>query len=83
MLRRSIKNRAKFDLKKVAPIAVVKECQLPGLFLHGEEDDFISPKHSTELYEVYGGYKVCLFVCLLMRVVECLCLIQGWGCNCV
>ena len=27
---------------------------MPAIFIHGEEDDFVAPKHSLSLYEKYG-----------------------------
>ena len=38
----------------VAPIEHVQDCNIPGIFIHGESDDFVSPKHSLSLYEKYG-----------------------------
>jgi len=54
MIRRSVRQRANFDLYAVAPIEHVQDCNIPGIFIHGESDDFVSPKHSLSLYEKYG-----------------------------
>eukprot|EP00008_Paramoeba_atlantica_P005124 CAMPEP_0201483242 /NCGR_PEP_ID=MMETSP0151_2-20130828/7463_1 /ASSEMBLY_ACC=CAM_ASM_000257 /TAXON_ID=200890 /ORGANISM="Paramoeba atlantica, Strain 621/1 / CCAP 1560/9" /LENGTH=499 /DNA_ID=CAMNT_0047866299 /DNA_START=109 /DNA_END=1605 /DNA_ORIENTATION=+ len=62
LVRRSIKNKAKFDIRKVSPAAVAKDAKIPAIFLHGEDDTFIAPKHSTEIYGVYGGLKELLLV---------------------
>lgn len=38
---------------EVTPIQHVGNCQMPAIFIHGEEDDFVIPKHSLSLYEKY------------------------------
>jgi hypothetical protein len=57
VMRRSILNRAQFDIRKNAPIEYAKNCFVPALFAHAEGDDFIKIHHSERLYEVYGGDK--------------------------
>ena len=34
----------------------MKQAYIPAFFIHGEDDDFIVPKHSQQLYYAYGGY---------------------------
>ena len=38
-------------------IESLKENQIPILFIHGEDDDFITPRHSREMYERTAGAK--------------------------
>eukprot|EP01102_Stenamoeba_stenopodia_P019189 TRINITY_DN716_c0_g1_i1.p1 TRINITY_DN716_c0_g1~~TRINITY_DN716_c0_g1_i1.p1 ORF type:complete len:841 (+),score=171.91 TRINITY_DN716_c0_g1_i1:121-2523(+) len=55
LVRKSIKKRAKFDINKLAPIAVVDQCKCPVLFIHAVADTLINPQHSQDLYDKYGG----------------------------
>ena len=45
-VKKTIKNKAGFDLTKLTPITHVKECFIPALFCTGEQDDFIKPHHT-------------------------------------
>ncbi|ELR20464.1 abnormal long morphology protein [Acanthamoeba castellanii str. Neff] len=49
MIRKTIVSKAKFDINKLEPIAVVGSCFIPALFVHGESDTFIGSHHSHEL----------------------------------
>lgn len=62
MIRKTIVSKAKFDINKLEPIAVVGSCFIPALFVHGESDTFIGSHHSHELYEKYVGDKNQLLV---------------------
>lgn len=55
VLASKIKNIAHFDIKKLEPIAVAPQCFSPIMFIHGEEDDFINPDHSRQLFAVYAS----------------------------
>ena len=50
--------RAGFDIRKVSPIEEVKKCKVPALFMHADDDNFVRPRHSSDLYKEYGGVKV-------------------------
>lgn len=49
----TIKNKAKFDIYKLAPIKHVGSSYIPALFACANDDDFIGPHHCNELYEAY------------------------------
>jgi len=57
LMRRSVKNRANFDIYEVSPLDKVHEAFVPVLFGHGEEDTFILKHHSEQLHERYAGEK--------------------------
>ena len=57
LLRRSVRKKAKFDIKSIAPIEVVGATFIPALFAHGSGDTFIDPQHSKELHDAYSGDK--------------------------
>ncbi len=40
-----------FDLEEVSPVEAVRQCGVPVLFFHGEEDDFVPCSMSWENYE--------------------------------
>jgi len=56
-VRKSIKNKMKFDIQDLIPLDYVGGCFAPALFIHGESDDFILPHHGEILYEAYAGDK--------------------------
>jgi pimeloyl-ACP methyl ester carboxylesterase len=57
IVRRTIKNKANFDVFDVNPIDHAPESFIPALFIVGKDDDFILPKHSEAIYEKYSGDK--------------------------
>lgn len=57
VVRSSIKSRAGVDIGELAPIGVVERCQMPAMFCHGKDDDFVKPRHSKLLHAKYGGEK--------------------------
>mmetsp|Transcript_17222 Transcript_17222/g.46060 ORF Transcript_17222/g.46060 Transcript_17222/m.46060 type:complete len:464 (+) Transcript_17222:134-1525(+) len=57
MIRRSVRQRARFDPQDVSPIGNCSKCFIPALFAHGEKDVFIKLHHSEELHEAYAGDK--------------------------
>ena len=57
MLRKSIKQRANFDIKDLAPIAHVADAFMPALFGIAKYDTFVQASHSEALFAQYGGEK--------------------------
>lgn len=45
------------NVKKAASL-----CTMPAIFVHGEDDDFVTPSHSRTLYKYYKGEKKLLLV---------------------
>ncbi|KAF1318520.1 Serine protease family s09x, partial [Globisporangium splendens] len=45
LIRRDIKNRAKFDMFKLKPIARVNKCTIPAFFVAGNQDELVGPHH--------------------------------------
>lgn len=55
--------KAKFDFRKVSPIKVVEETELPILFIHGKEDYFVPWNMSVDMFEKkLHGYRQLLLV---------------------
>eukprot|EP00824_Muranothrix_gubernata_P003734 TRINITY_DN1471_c0_g1_i2.p1 TRINITY_DN1471_c0_g1~~TRINITY_DN1471_c0_g1_i2.p1 ORF type:complete len:286 (-),score=43.29 TRINITY_DN1471_c0_g1_i2:13-870(-) len=57
ILRRSIRKRAKFDLKLVKPLVAATSSFVPALFAHAEEDQLINIRHTEALHTAYSGDK--------------------------
>ena len=57
MIRGSVKKQAGFNIKDISPIKNVDKCFIPALFVAGEGDDFILPRHSEQIHEKYAGDK--------------------------
>mmetsp|Transcript_13030 Transcript_13030/g.31066 ORF Transcript_13030/g.31066 Transcript_13030/m.31066 type:complete len:571 (+) Transcript_13030:55-1767(+) len=55
--RLRIKLLCSFDIDELSPIEHVGNSFIPALFIHGVDDDFISPHHSQRLHEAYTGDK--------------------------
>merc|ERR1719223_1720382 len=51
-----------FDIKHISPIAHADKCFIPALFVAGEHDDFINPKHSRQIHDRYAGDKNIILV---------------------
>eukprot|EP00010_Vexillifera_abyssalis_P002937 CAMPEP_0201553108 /NCGR_PEP_ID=MMETSP0173_2-20130828/19451_1 /ASSEMBLY_ACC=CAM_ASM_000268 /TAXON_ID=218659 /ORGANISM="Vexillifera sp., Strain DIVA3 564/2" /LENGTH=242 /DNA_ID=CAMNT_0047963723 /DNA_START=415 /DNA_END=1140 /DNA_ORIENTATION=- len=62
MIRKSIKNKAGFDINKLEPIKRVGKAFVPVLFAHGKSDNFILPHHSQDMMKKYAGDKNLLLV---------------------
>jgi len=62
MIRKTILNKAKFDINKLEPIVAAESCFIPALFVHGESDTFIPAHHSKELNAKYAGDKNLILV---------------------
>ncbi|KAL4093130.1 hypothetical protein PRIC1_012117 [Phytophthora ramorum] len=56
-IRSSVKKRAHFDLRRLAPIDHAPVSFVPALFVAAEHDSFIAPHHSDQIYAAYGGDK--------------------------
>ena len=57
LVANTIKNKAHFDIYKLAPIDHVKKAFIPALFATATGDDFIKPQHSVDLHNAYQGDK--------------------------
>ncbi len=47
----------RFDLEEMPPIETVKKCNVPMIFIHGEDDDFVPCQMSRELFEACASRK--------------------------
>ncbi|MEH7272985.1 alpha/beta hydrolase, partial [Neobacillus vireti] len=50
--------REKYSIRHVSPISVIENIRNPILFIHSENDDFILPAMTKELYEKKQGPKM-------------------------
>eukprot|EP00742_Colponemidia_sp_Colp-10_P004152 GILJ01004430.1.p1 GENE.GILJ01004430.1~~GILJ01004430.1.p1 ORF type:complete len:574 (-),score=97.44 GILJ01004430.1:391-2049(-) len=57
MIRKTVNNKAKFDINKLNPLEHVDRCFIPALFASADKDDFIRPHHAKDLFERYAGDK--------------------------
>lgn len=57
LVRKTIKKKANFDIKDVNPIDKVHEAFIPALFVAANDDTFIRPQHSEDIYKAYSGEK--------------------------
>eukprot|EP00299_Pterocystis_sp_00344_P009254 c3836_g1_i2.p1 GENE.c3836_g1_i2~~c3836_g1_i2.p1 ORF type:complete len:527 (-),score=149.21 c3836_g1_i2:137-1615(-) len=57
-----VKSKAQFNIKDLSPITHADRTFIPALFVHGEQDDFIKPHHSKQIFEKYAGDKELLLV---------------------
>ena len=46
-----------FNLEELSPVEMVKQCRLPVIFYHGEDDDFVPCQMSREMYEACASRK--------------------------
>jgi pimeloyl-ACP methyl ester carboxylesterase len=58
MLRRSVQQRAGFDIYECTPIAHADRTFIPAMFVVADQDDFILPYHSHKIKEAYGGESI-------------------------
>jgi hypothetical protein len=56
-MKRSIEQRAKFDITDCDPLSKASHCYVPALFGHALDDDFIKIHHSEAVFQAYGGDK--------------------------
>ena len=57
MIRKTILQKAGFDILELEPIKYVKKAFIPAFFVAGKNDNFIRPHHSQQLYDLYPGDK--------------------------
>jgi hypothetical protein len=57
ILRKSILNKTGLDILEISPLEKLQhqplEFEIPCLFIHGLQDDFISTRHTTSLFQAY------------------------------
>jgi len=56
-IRSSVQSKAEFDIYDIAPINHAERCFVPALFVAGDQDDFINPRHSQDIHDQYAGDK--------------------------
>ena len=49
-----------FDLEETTPVKAAKNCKLPVIFVHGDNDDFVPYEMSKKMFEECGSEKKCL-----------------------
>lgn len=57
MIRKTILQKAGFDILELEPIKYVKKAFIPAFFIAGKNDNFIKPHHSQQLHDSYSGDK--------------------------
>ncbi len=58
MIRKTILNKAKFDIDLLNPLENhVKKAFIPAFFVTGKQDSLINPDHTKRLYNAYAGDK--------------------------
>lgn len=62
MIRSSVHRSAGFNIKHLSPIAHAPHSFIPALFVAGRNDDFIAPRHSQQIFDVYAGDKNIIIV---------------------
>ena len=62
IVKRTIKNKAGFDINLICPIEHVKQGFVPALFVAAYDDKFIIPNHTRKLHEEYAGDKNLIMV---------------------
>ncbi|KAL6497646.1 hypothetical protein OROHE_027079 [Orobanche hederae] len=54
-MRRVIRKKAKFDIRRLDCIQVAPKTFIPALFGHAKDDKFIQPRHSDAIFKLYAG----------------------------
>ena len=57
LLNISVKIRSKYYLTDASPIDLLKNTNIPILFIHGDRDNFVKPYMQNQLFESYNGPK--------------------------
>jgi len=57
IIRKTIKNKAGFDIDNLVPLNYMASSFVPSFFVAGKDDKFVNPKHTQELYDKYTGDK--------------------------
>ena len=55
IIGKSVKNRNGMDINEIRAIDSVKECNVPVIFIHAEDDELVPYHHSENLIENYNG----------------------------
>lgn len=55
VVQQSVKKRAEVNLDRLKPIAFVRACSIPALFITGTRDRYVASHHSEELADKYDG----------------------------
>ena len=56
-LRKTVLEKAYFDIINIEPYLYAKHCNVPAFFCHGKDDTLIDIHHCKDLYSIYPGYK--------------------------
>ncbi|KAL6562389.1 hypothetical protein OROGR_003396 [Orobanche gracilis] len=56
-MRRLIRKKAKFDIRRLDCKQVAPKTFIPALFGHAKDDKFIQPRHSDAIFKLYAGDK--------------------------
>ena len=51
----TVYNKNGMDVNDIKPINSVKNCFVPAIFIHAQDDTFVKYKHSEKLFQNYGG----------------------------
>mmetsp|Transcript_29519 Transcript_29519/g.26922 ORF Transcript_29519/g.26922 Transcript_29519/m.26922 type:complete len:184 (-) Transcript_29519:344-895(-) len=57
MVKKTIKEKAKFDMGDIEPIKHVSNSYVPAFFIAASGDTFIDPRHTEDLHKKYAGDK--------------------------
>ncbi|CCW67946.1 unnamed protein product [Phytomonas sp. Hart1] len=55
VIRRNIVKRAMFDIDDIDTVKFARDCKVPTMLIHGEDDDFVLPEHSKRVYDAFKG----------------------------
>jgi len=61
-IKLAAKMYGQFDLDETSAEEAIKECKVPAIFIHGEDDDFVPPEMSRKVYESCPTKKVLVTV---------------------
>ena len=56
-VKETVKEKAGFDLDEIEPYLYAKNCNIPALFCHGKDDNFVFPHHCKDLFNDYKCFK--------------------------
>lgn len=62
MIRGRVQTLAGFDIEDIVPNDYMDKTYVPTLFVHGQNDHFITPSHSRKLFENFAGDKEHLLI---------------------
>ena len=61
-IRKTVLEKADFDIMEIEPYKFVTNCNMPALFCHAKEDSLINSHHCKDLYDIYPGEKNIYFL---------------------